>query len=109
MDALKRLNLAMRYMEEHLTEEIDVQKAASIACCSEYHLKRMFSFLAGFPLSEYIRCRRLSLAALALQTGGAKVIDLAMQYGYVRRIPFQGRSMRFTELRQRRREKTAQP
>ncbi len=82
MDALKRLNLAMRYIEEHLAEEIDLQKAAGIACCSEYHLKRMFSFLAGFPLSEYIRCRRLSLAALALKTGGVKVIDLAVQYGY---------------------------
>ncbi len=82
MDALKRLNLAMRYIEEHLAEEIDVQRTASIACCSEYHLKRMFSFLAGFPLSEYVRCRRLSLAALALQTRGVKVIDLAMQYGY---------------------------
>ena len=82
MDALKRLNLAMRYIEEHLAEEIDLQKAAGIACCSEYHLKRMFSFLAGFPLSEYIRCRRLSLAALALKLGGVKMIDLAIQYGY---------------------------
>lgn len=82
MDALKRLNLAMCYIEEHLAKEIDLQKAASIACCSEYHLKRMFSFLAGFPLNEYIRCRRLALAALALQTSGVKVIDLAMQYGY---------------------------
>ncbi|HWR23967.1 MAG TPA: AraC family transcriptional regulator [Feifaniaceae bacterium] len=82
MDAFKRLNLAMRYIEGHLAEEIDIGKAAGIACCSEYHLKRMFSFLAGFPLTEYVRCRRLSLAAHALQTGEPKVIDLAVTYGY---------------------------
>lgn len=82
INALKRLNFAMHYIEEHLAEEIDFQKAAGIACCSEYHLKRLFSFLSGLTLSEYIRCRRLSLAALALRTSDVKVIDLAMQYGY---------------------------
>ncbi len=78
----KQFNLAMRYIEEHLAQEIAFQKAASIACCSEYHFKRMFSFLSGITLSEYIRLRRLSAAALELQTSDIKVIDLALKYGY---------------------------
>ena len=55
MDALSNMNNAMAYIEEHLTEEIDYSKIAKIAHCSEYHFKRMFSFLSGVGLSEYIR------------------------------------------------------
>ncbi len=82
MDALKRMNLAMHYIEENLTGEIDFGKAARLACCSEYHFKRMFSFLSGFTISEYIRLRRLTLAALELKKRDVKVIDLAVKYGY---------------------------
>ena len=55
MESLKQLNLAMNYIEAHLVEEIDFQKVAQIACCSEYHFRRMFSFLSGMPLNEYVR------------------------------------------------------
>lgn len=82
MDGLKRLNLAMRYIEENLTEEIDLQQAARLACCSEYHFKRMFSFLSGYSLGEYIRLRRLTLAGLELNDSSIKVIDAAVKYGY---------------------------
>lgn len=82
MDALKQMNLAMNYIEANLAGEIDYQKAARLACCSEYHFKRMFSFLAGFTLSEYIRRRRLTLAALEIRNRNIKVIDLAIKYGY---------------------------
>jgi len=54
MDSLTRLNEAVAYIEAHLTEEIDLKEAARIAYCSDYHFKRMFSFLAGVSLSEYM-------------------------------------------------------
>lgn len=82
MNPLKRMNDALDYIEEHLTQEVDLQVAAKIACCSEYHFRRMFSSLAGIPLSEYIRRRRLTLAAQELAGGAAKVIDLAVKYRY---------------------------
>ncbi|MTI55824.1 AraC family transcriptional regulator [Geosporobacter ferrireducens] len=82
MDTLKQMNLAMNYIEANLAGEIDFQKVARIACCSEYHFKRMFSFLSGFTLGEYIRRRRLTLAAMELQNHNVKVIDLAFKYGY---------------------------
>ncbi|WP_339157244.1 AraC family transcriptional regulator [Paenibacillus sp. FSL W8-0186] len=82
MDLLKSMNDAMKYIEEHLAEDIDFKEVAKRAACSEYHFKRMFSFLAGVPLSEYIRRRRLTSAAFELRDGEAKVIDVALKYGY---------------------------
>ncbi|TXR90238.1 AraC family transcriptional regulator [Bacillus sp. BF9-10] len=82
MDSLKNMNAAMRYIENNLTNEINFKEVAKLAYCSEYHFKRMFSFLAGISLSEYIRCRRLTLAAFELKNSDAKVIDVAIKYGY---------------------------
>ncbi|MDL2219808.1 AraC family transcriptional regulator [Ruminococcaceae bacterium OttesenSCG-928-O06] len=82
MDSMERLNSAMRYIEEHLTNAIDFEVAGRIAGCSEYHFRRMFSFLAGMPIGEYVRRRRLSLAAEDLRQSDGKIIDLALRYGY---------------------------
>ncbi|CAI6085477.1 AraC family transcriptional regulator [Cohnella sp. JJ-181] len=82
MDWLDRMNNAIDYIESNLTESISYEKIAQIACCSTYHFQRMFPFITGFPLSEYIRRRRLTLAAFDLQTTDIKVIDVAMKYGY---------------------------
>lgn len=82
MNSLKQMNLAMRYIEERLTSEIDPKELSRIACCSEYHFRRMFSFLSGMPLGEYIRRRRLAAAAALLKSGGKKIIDLALEMGY---------------------------
>ncbi|USK62547.1 AraC family transcriptional regulator [Peribacillus asahii] len=82
MDLLKNMNGALTYIEENLTNDIDFKEVARMAFCSEYHFKRMFSFLAGISLSEYIRRRRLTLAAFELKDGSVKVIDIAMKYGY---------------------------
>ncbi|QKY71770.1 AraC family transcriptional regulator [Lentibacillus sp. CBA3610] len=76
------MNDAMAYIEENLTNEIDFKIVARLAHSSEYHFKRMFSFLSGMTLSEYIRCRRLSLAAAELMNQNTKIIDVAMKYGY---------------------------
>ncbi len=82
MDSLSNMNKAMAYIEEHLTEDIDYSQISKIACCSEYHFKRMFSFLSGIGLSEYIRRRRLTLAALDLKDKSLRIIDVAVKYGY---------------------------
>ena len=66
MDWIERLNESMNYIEEHITEELDYTEAAKCACCSVYHFQRMFAYMAGVPLSEYIRRRRMSLAAADL-------------------------------------------
>lgn len=82
MDWLTRMNNAMDYVETHLCDEIDFDQVAKIACCSTYHFQRMFSFITGVPLSEYIRRRRLTLAAFDLQQRDTRVIDTALKYGY---------------------------
>ncbi|MFC0214747.1 GyrI-like domain-containing protein [Paenibacillus chartarius] len=82
MSSFENLNLALSYIEERLADEIDFKEAARRAACSEYHFKRMFSFLSGMPLSEYVRRRRLTMAAFELQHSSAKIIDVALTYGY---------------------------
>ena len=82
MDSLSSMNKALAYIEEHLTEDIDYSEVSKIAYCSEYHFKRIFSFLAGISLSEYIRRRRLTLAALDLKDRNWRIIDVAVKYGY---------------------------
>ncbi|AKA69285.1 AraC family transcriptional regulator [Clostridium scatologenes] len=82
MDSIKRMNNALNYIEENLDNEIDFKEVARLALCSEYHFQRMFSFLAGISLSEYIRRRRLTLAAFELNNSSIKIIDVAIKYGY---------------------------
>ena len=82
MEWLERLNQSLDYMEENLSGTISYERAAQIACCSVFHYQRMFSYIAGVPLSEYIRRRRMTEAAFDLQRNGMKVIDAALKYGY---------------------------
>ena len=82
MDLLEKMNGALKYIEENITNDIDFKEVARIAVCSEYHFTRMFSFLAGVTLSEYIRRRRLTLAAFELNNSNLRIIDVAVKYGY---------------------------
>lgn len=82
MEWIDRLNSSMNYIEDHLMDEIDYEQLGRIACCSSWHFQRMFSYMAGMPLSEYIRKRKMSLAAVDLQSSDARIIDVAEKYGY---------------------------
>lgn len=82
MEWIERLNEAIGYIEEHLLDGIDYEQLGRIACCSSYHFQRMFTYMAGVPLSEYIRRRKMSLAAVDLQGKDMKIIDVAGKYGY---------------------------
>lgn len=78
---LQEFNNLMDYIETHLTEEISGKDISKIVGLSDYHFKRMFSYMAGMSLNEYIKNRRLSVANVEL-INGAKVTDIAYKYGY---------------------------
>ncbi|BDV32378.1 AraC family transcriptional regulator [Microbacterium terricola] len=75
------LNRLVDYIEDHLSEDIAVAGLASSLGTTEYHLRRMFSSLAGMPLSEYVRRRRMS-AASADVLGGGDLLGIAVRFGY---------------------------
>lgn len=97
MDWQKSMNQALDYVENNLSCDIDYYKAAKIMNCSEWEFRRIFSFLAQIPLSEYIRRRRLSLAALDIKAG-EKIIDVAMRYGYESQSAFSRAFSRFHQV-----------
>ena len=85
MDIINQLNAAVDYIEINLNDEIDYAEIAKAACSSQYHFQRMFAAITQVPLSEYIRRRRLSAAAVDLQESREskeKIIDIALRYGY---------------------------
>ena len=82
MDILRRMSQVLDYIEENLTDEIDLETVAKKACCSNHNFQRMFSFITDVTLSEYIRRRRLTQAALELQNSDISIVDLATKYGY---------------------------
>ncbi len=83
MEWADRMNKALDYIERNLAAgKIDYVKAAREAGCSAYQFQRMFSFIADIPLSEYIRRRRMTLAAQELCGSNVKVIDISLNYGY---------------------------
>lgn len=82
MKWIERLNKAINYIEEHITDNIDYEEVAKVAYCSSYHFQRMFAYMTETTLSEYIRRRRMSLAAVDLKVSNEKIIDIALKYGY---------------------------
>lgn len=81
MNWQKNMNQVLDYIESNLSRDIDYIKAAQIMNCSEWEFRRIFSSLAQIPLSEYIRRRRLTMAAADIRNGD-KIIDVAIRYGY---------------------------
>ena len=84
----EKLNSVIDYIESHLTEDIDPRIIEKIACCSYYDVGRIFSLIADIHISDYIRKRRLTLAGAELKRGRAKVIDVALKYGYDSPVSF---------------------
>lgn len=73
---------AIRYIEDNLAGELDITDIAAQAYVSAFHFQRIFSVLCGMTVGEYIRARRLTLAAQELSRGDIRVIDAAVKYGY---------------------------
>ena len=82
MNWIMQLQSAIDYIEAHLTEPIHYKDAAEQAYMSPYSFHRTFSLMAGMTPAEYIRNRRLSLAAQDLRTTDATVLDIALKYDY---------------------------
>ncbi len=76
------LQKAIDYVEDHITEKIDYEAVAKEACSSAFHFQRVFGIMCGITLGEYIRRRRLTLAAQEIMDTNIKIIDIAFKYGY---------------------------
>ncbi|MCK5130329.1 MAG: AraC family transcriptional regulator [Clostridiales bacterium] len=88
MEILERMNTAISFIEDNLLNEIDYDEVAKKVYCSSYNFHRMFTFICGISVSEYVRNRRLTLAALELKNSENKVIDVAIKYGYDSSVAF---------------------
>lgn len=87
MNWIKRLNQALQYIDEHLTERLDSRTIAAQANTSSFHFQKMFHILSDMTVSEYIRCRRLTLAAQEI-VSGAGILETALKYGYETQASF---------------------
>ncbi|PZT70930.1 AraC family transcriptional regulator [Streptomyces sp. SW4] len=79
---ISALNRLVDLVEEHLAEDPDVRGLATALGTTEYHLRRMFSSLAGMPLSEYVRRRRMTVAAADVVRGEDDLLSIAVRHGY---------------------------
>lgn len=79
MEALKK---AIDYIEAHLLEPLTVEEVAREVYLSPFYFQKGFKLITGYTIGEYVRNRRLYLAALELAGDGVKVIDVAYKYGY---------------------------
>ncbi|MDG4763500.1 AraC family transcriptional regulator [Solwaraspora sp. WMMD406] len=79
---ISALNQLVDLVEERLTAELDVETLAATVGTTAYHLRRMFSSLAGMPLSEYVRRRRMTIAAAAVVRGEDDLLSIAVRHGY---------------------------
>ncbi|CAL9619077.1 AraC family transcriptional regulator [Streptomyces sp. enrichment culture] len=79
---ISALNQLVDLVERHLAEELDLDGLAASLGTTEYHLRRMFSSLAGMPLSEYVRRRRMTVAAAAVVRGEEDLLSIAVRHGY---------------------------
>ena len=82
MDWITGISKAIDYIEEHITEPTDYARAAKEACSSPFNFQRVFALLCGYTLGDYVRMRRITLAGEELLSTDAKVIDVALKYGY---------------------------
>ncbi|WP_256700605.1 AraC family transcriptional regulator [Paenibacillus sp. P46E] len=82
LEWLIRMKNALDYMESKMTEPMRIEDVARVAHVSPFHFQRMFSMLTGVTMADYIRKRRLTLAAQELAISKIRVLDVALKYGY---------------------------
>ena len=78
---LHELNHVLDYIEDHLTDDLSLEAISEYAGIPDYHFRKIFFYLSGMTLSEYIKNRRLSEANKDLLEG-EKVTNVAYKYGY---------------------------
>lgn len=95
MEWIMKMEKIIDYIEDHLIETIDFNEIARLACCSSYNFQRVFSFCMEIPLAEYIRNRRMSVAAGELRSSDISMIHISVKYGYDSYEAFSRAFMRF--------------
>ncbi|WP_416728757.1 helix-turn-helix transcriptional regulator [Fictibacillus sp. JL2B1089] len=82
MEWINRMEAALDYMESTMEQPLNINAIAKIAYSSPFHFQRMFFMISGMTVAEYVRKRKLTLAAQELACGSSKVVDIAWKYGY---------------------------
>ncbi len=82
------LNKIIDYLEQNLTDNIDVKKLAKSLGLNDFIMQRVFSIVTNITIAEYVRKRRLSLAFEEIKQTNNKIIDVALKYGYESSISF---------------------
>jgi len=82
INGIEKINQVIEYIEEYITEDIDCKVLSKIATLSEYEFRRVFSFIIGIPVAEYIRKRRLSIAGELIKAGKESISSIANKFGY---------------------------
>ena len=75
------LNRLVDEIEQHLGDDLDVDELAGTMGTTGYHARRMFSSLAGISVSDYVRRRRMTVAAADV-IGDEDLLTIAVRYGY---------------------------
>ena len=92
MEWMKIIGDAVQYMEAHIMDEVTVEKIAREVHVSPFYFQKGFAMLCGFTVAEYVRNRRLAIAAADLAATDKTVLEIALSYGYDSRTALQRRS-----------------
>lgn len=82
LETIMLLNNTLEYIERNLDKTLNIDDISKVACSSRYHFQRIFYALTGFTVTQYIKNRRLTLAAEELVATDKRIIDIALKYGY---------------------------
>jgi AraC family transcriptional regulator len=82
MDYIDKIQQSIEYIENNLSEKLSLDDIAKAAFISKYYYHRLFHNIAGQPVMEYVRKRRLTEAARELLMGKEKIVDIALKYQF---------------------------
>ena len=82
MYAYENIEMSLNYIEQHLSEKIETEKLAKIACLSTFYYQRLFKRLVKKSVQEYIKLRRLAMVITKLNSSKKRILDIALKYGF---------------------------
>ena len=82
MNWIDDLQKAVNFMEENLLHEISVEDVALYIHSSKDYFAKIFNIVTGYSVGEYIRNRRLSMAAQELAFTQTSVLEIALAFKY---------------------------
>jgi AraC family transcriptional regulator len=81
-DYRNRINRVFQFIDEHLESDLSLNTVSQIAFFSPFHFHRVFKFVTGETLNEYVTRRRIEKSALDLLHKNIKATELAHKYGF---------------------------